>query len=144
MVVAADVGTIGLAVLTGGLAGGIVTGVIGPILADRQSRYEAYRKWQLDLANEVLTKVAEIRVELVSDPRAPAPAGLLDELAVLAHRVDLIFVRHKGAPEAAKEMVNAARGDPRDMAAFDKPRNRFVSCASDEIRARGFWKRTGG
>jgi hypothetical protein len=72
MVLASDAGTVGLAVLTGGLAGAIVTGVIGPILADRQGRSEAYRKWQLDLGNEVLTKVAEIRMKLGSGSGAPA------------------------------------------------------------------------
>ena len=42
MLFATGVWTIGIAILTGGLAGGIVTGVIGPTLADRQGRYESY------------------------------------------------------------------------------------------------------
>jgi hypothetical protein len=142
MLIAADASTIGLAVLTGGLAGGVVTGVIGPILTDRQGRYETYRNWQRDLANEVLTKAAEIR-KLISEPSAAAPDDLVEELDVLAQRVELIFVRHKHAPAAAKDIVEAARRKPTDVKAFDKARDDFVSCASDEIRARGFWNRTG-
>jgi hypothetical protein len=142
MLFASGVGTVGIAVITGGLAGAIVTGVIGPILTDRQGRYESYRKWQLDLGNEVLTKVAEIRMKLVSDSRAPASSDLVEELDVLAQRVDLIFVRHKNTPAAAKAMVAAARLKPPDLQAFDQAREKFVSCASDEIRARGRWNRT--
>jgi hypothetical protein len=144
MLVAADASTIGLAVLTGGLAGGIVTGVISPILTDRQGRYETYRNWQRDLANEVLTKAAEIRTKLMSTPSSPAPDALVEELAVLAQRVELIFVRHIRAPEAAKAMVAAARLDPPNIEAFDEARDRFVSCASDKIRSRGFWQQTKG
>ena len=140
MVLAADAATVGLAVLTGGLAGAIVTGVIGPILADRQGRYETYRKWQLDLGNEVLTKAAEIRMKLGSG--SGAPAKLVEQLEVLSQRVDLVFRRDRKTPEAALQMVDAARRDPPDLAAFDAARTRFVSCASDEIRARNRWNRT--
>jgi hypothetical protein len=142
MLVATDASTIGLAVLTGGLAGGIVTGVISPILTDRQGRYEAYRNWQRDLANEVVTKVAAIRKKLISDPGTPALSDLVDELEVLAERVELIFVRHKRAPAAADDIVTEARRNPPDLGAFDKARDRFVCFASDEIRTRGFWNRT--
>ena len=143
MLAAADASTIGLAVLTGGLAGGIVTGVIGPILTDRQGRYETYRNWQRDLADEVVTKVAKMRKKLVAHPASPVLDDLVDELEVLSKRVELIFIQHKHAPEAAKDIVEAARKKPLDLGALDAARDRFVNCASDEIRARGFWNRTG-
>lgn len=140
MVLASDIGTAGLAILTGGLAGAIATSVIGPILTDRQGRYETYRKWQLDLSNEVLTKVAEIRMKL--GPGIRAPADLVEELELLSQRVDLIFRRDRRTPDAAKLMVEAAREDPPDLVAFDAARKQFVSCASDEIRARNRWNLT--
>ena len=136
---ASDIGTVGLAVLTGGVAGAIVTGLIGPLLTDRQGRYEMYRKWQLELGNEVLTKVAEIRMKLRSG--IPASAELVEDLELLAQRVDLIFRRDRRTPEAAQRMVDAARKDPPDLAAFDVARAQFVSCASNEIRARNRWNR---
>ena len=79
---------------------------------------------------------------LVSSPGAPAPSDLVEELQVLAQRVDLIFVRHKKTPAAAGAMVAAARWEPPDLQAFDQARDQFVSCASDEIRNRGRWNRT--
>jgi hypothetical protein len=39
-------------------------------------------------------------------------------------------------------MLDAARQEPPNLAAFDAARTQFVSCASDEIRARNRWKLT--
>ena len=140
MMLASTAGTVALSLLSGSLAGALVTGIIGPVLADRQGRYETYRKWQLDLSNEVLTKVSQIRSTLGSG--SAASTELIEHLELLAERVDLIFRRDRRTPQAASDLVEAARKDPPDLEAFDAARTQFVSCASDEIRARSRWNLT--
>lgn len=139
MVLASNVGTVGIAIITGGLAGAFVTALFGPIVADRLARHETYRTWQRDLSNDVLTNAAKVWTKIKSD--SPVPDQLVDELEVLAQRVDLIFISHKGAPKAAMGMWEAASAHPPNRSAFMAARTDFVNCASDEIRARWWWAR---
>ena len=127
-----------LAVLTGGVAGGVVTAIFGPYITSRQGRLETFRKWQVDLSNKFLKQLAEVRA---GSPDAadgtPAPGDSLYDLQVLAQRVDLIFMRKLGAPAAASEVVAAARSAGTDPKRLDDAQAKFIKCASDEIRDRG-------
>jgi hypothetical protein len=137
MVLASYSGTVVIAILTGGLAGAIMTAVFGPIVANRLARHETYRAWQRELGTEVLAKAAVVG-KMIRDDVSP-PQLLVDELEVFAQRVDLIFANHRGAPKAAMDMWEAASAKPTRIEDFECARTRFVECASGEIRARHAW-----
>jgi hypothetical protein len=104
--------TIGLAVLTGGVAGGIVTGILGPIVTGREARKETFRAWQTKLGEDFLTKIAQVRSELLTrsgQTGAPAPKGdPIGELDLLAQRIHLVFRAGVKTPHAATRVVEAA------------------------------------
>ena len=151
VVLAAETATaVGIAILTGGVAGAAVTAIFGPYVATRQARIETYRKWQVDLSTEFLDKAAELRPLLKArsanaETDSTMLVKTLDELDTLAQRVALIFTAKAGAPSAARQVVETAGRAETDLEALDTARNRFVDCASDEIRGRGihFWHEQG-
>jgi hypothetical protein len=160
LVASSDTGLVAVAGLAGAVAGAIVTGVIGPIVADLQARKETYRNWQRDLANAVLDKVHEIRTKVESAPQARSPRSsddrdvltLVNDLDVLAQRAALVFSHDFHASEWASEMVEALRKPDQtsekvnalrkpDQTPFDVASQQFVKCASNEIRGRHWWER---
>lgn len=142
IVVAVESAEVGLAFITGGVAGGVVTAIFGPYAASRAARNETYRKWQVDLSTDFLNKLRDLRPLLrgAQNPSAPKTAAAetaLDELDALAQRVELIFTQALRAPETAREAAKIARTTGGDLDGLDKARDAFIECASNEIRSRG-------
>ena len=136
---------VGIAVISGGLAGAALSALVGPLVVTRQERIETFRNWQADLAGAFLTELiavrdalGEVRDHPNDDARRANASALIDRLEVLAQRIELVFQRRKGAPGAARAVVEAARNALRDAnpAAVDEARETFVDKASDEIRGR--------
>ena len=134
-----------LAIIGGGLAGAIVSSLLGPYVATRQARIETFRSWQAELAGDFVLKLAAVRnalKELGLNPGDNATktkaSGLIEDLDVLAQRVELVFERKRGAPDAAKEVIEVARNAPADtkLDLLGEARDAFVEKASDEIRGR--------
>lgn len=144
IVLAVESAEVGLAFITGGVAGGVVTAIFGPYAASRAARNETYRKWQVDLSTEFLNKLAALRPLLkgAQNPSAPKTEAAetetaLDELDTLAQRVALIFTQASKAPETAREAAKIARTTGADLDRLDEARDEFIECASNEIRSRG-------